>query len=131
VSCSRLYRCLSVAFVKRSRTAPLHAAPLDHGPLRPCAIVKGLPQPSLARISDDLDRRRSERVALEIVDKRALSERDICTKFISPAIERAGWDMQTQLREEVYITNGRIIVRWKRSFRSAGLRSSGARAIVG
>jgi type I restriction enzyme R subunit len=63
-----------------------------------------------------------ERVASEIVDKRALSERDICTKFISPAIERAGWDMQTQLREEVYITNGRIMVRGRMTKRAAGKR---------
>jgi len=26
-----------------------------------------------------------------------LSERDICTKFITPAIVKAGWDIQTQL----------------------------------
>ncbi|WP_088178113.1 EcoAI/FtnUII family type I restriction enzme subunit R [Methylophilus sp. OH31] len=42
-----------------------------------------------------------------------LSERDICTKFITPAIQSAGWDIQTQVREEVSFTNGRIIVRGK------------------
>lgn len=42
-----------------------------------------------------------------------LSERDICTKFITPAIQQAGWDIQTQVREEVSFTNGRIIVRGK------------------
>jgi len=26
------------------------------------------------------------------MDKRALSERDICTKFITPALRKAGWD---------------------------------------
>jgi type I site-specific restriction endonuclease len=46
----------------------------------------------------------------------------ICTKFISPAIERAGWDMQSQLREEVYITNGRIMVRGRMTKRAAGKR---------
>jgi hypothetical protein len=56
------------------------------------------------------------------VDKKALSERDICTKFISPAIERAGWDMQTQLREEVYITHGRIMVRGRMTKRAPGKR---------
>jgi type I site-specific restriction endonuclease len=56
------------------------------------------------------------------VDKKTLSERDICTKFISPAIERAGWDMQNQLREEVYITNGRIMVRGRMTKRAAGKR---------
>jgi type I restriction enzyme, R subunit len=47
------------------------------------------------------------------VDKRALTERDICTKFILPAIKRAGWDEMVQVREEVYFTRGRIIVRGK------------------
>ncbi|HEY3490529.1 MAG TPA: DEAD/DEAH box helicase family protein [Candidatus Deferrimicrobiaceae bacterium] len=42
-----------------------------------------------------------------------LSERDICTKFISPAINRSGWDIDTQVREEVSFTKGRIIVRGK------------------
>lgn len=27
------------------------------------------------------------------MDKRQLSERDICTQFITPAITRAGWDL--------------------------------------
>ncbi len=42
-----------------------------------------------------------------------LSERDICTKFITPAIQQAGWDIHTQVREEVSFTKGRIIVRGK------------------
>ncbi|WP_280550392.1 DEAD/DEAH box helicase family protein [Halomonas sp. 11-S5] len=45
------------------------------------------------------------------MDMKALSERDICTKFITPALERAGWDIQVQVREEVSFTAGRIIVR--------------------
>ncbi len=44
------------------------------------------------------------------MDKRELSERDICTKFITPAIERAGWK-QSQFREEVKLTDGRVMVR--------------------
>ncbi|MEY2116215.1 EcoAI/FtnUII family type I restriction enzme subunit R [Rhodanobacter sp. FW106-PBR-R2A-1-13] len=40
-----------------------------------------------------------------------LSERDVCTKFITPALVAAGWDVQTQIREEVGFTKGRIIVR--------------------
>ena len=47
------------------------------------------------------------------VRSRALTERDICTKFILPAIKRAGWDEMVQVREEVYFTRGRIIVRGK------------------
>ena len=40
-----------------------------------------------------------------------LSERDVCTKLITPALVAAGWDVQTQIREEVSFTKGRIIVR--------------------
>src|ERR1700678_3085172 len=47
------------------------------------------------------------------MNKKALSERDICSKFISPAVKRAGWDEMTQMREEVSFTKGRIIVRGK------------------
>ena len=47
------------------------------------------------------------------LDKRLLSERDICTKFITPALRQAGWDELLQIREEVGFTNGRIIVRGK------------------
>ena len=43
--------------------------------------------------------------------KKKLSERDICTKFITPALVRAGWDVQDQIREEVTFTAGRVIVR--------------------
>ena len=44
--------------------------------------------------------------------KKQLSEQDIRTKFITPAIvETAGWDKMRQLREEVYFTDGRIWVR--------------------
>ena len=46
-------------------------------------------------------------------NKMNLSERDICTKFINPAIEKAGWNMRTQVREEVSFTDGRIIVQGK------------------
>ena len=47
------------------------------------------------------------------MNKKALSERDICTKFITPALVKAGWDVETQVREEVGFTKGRIIVRGK------------------
>ena len=47
------------------------------------------------------------------IDKKALSERDICTKFITPAVQESGWDVLTQIREQVYFTKGRIIVRGK------------------
>jgi len=47
------------------------------------------------------------------MDKKSLSERDICTKFITPALRKAGWDEISQIREEVSFTKGRIIVRGK------------------
>lgn len=46
------------------------------------------------------------------MDKKKLSERDICSKFINPALEQAGWTAQ-QIREEVTFTNGQIMVRGK------------------
>lgn len=45
------------------------------------------------------------------MEKSRLSERDICTKFITPALRRAGWNELTQIREELSFTRGRIIVR--------------------
>jgi type I restriction enzyme R subunit len=48
-----------------------------------------------------------------MADKKSLSERDICTKYITPAITEAGWDLHSQIREEVSFTKGRIIVRGK------------------
>jgi type I restriction enzyme R subunit len=47
-----------------------------------------------------------------MMDKYQLSERDICTKFITPAIVQAGWQ-QHQFREEVGLTDGRVMVRGK------------------
>nr|WP_242042885.1 DEAD/DEAH box helicase family protein [Aphanizomenon flos-aquae] len=47
-------------------------------------------------------------------DKKALNERDICTKYITPAIvQTAGWNLYTQIREEVTFTAGRVYVRGK------------------
>ncbi|MAA87588.1 MAG: restriction endonuclease [Haliea sp.] len=45
------------------------------------------------------------------MDKKQFSERDICTKFITPSLVQAGWNLQTQIREEVTFTAGRVIVR--------------------
>jgi type I restriction enzyme R subunit len=57
------------------------------------------------------------------MDKQRLSERDICTKFITPALAEAGWDIVTQIREEVGFTKGRIIVRGKLVTRGKGKRA--------
>lgn len=45
------------------------------------------------------------------MNKKSLSEQDICTKFITPAIQQSGWDIQKQIRQEYTFTDGRIIVR--------------------
>jgi type I restriction enzyme R subunit len=50
------------------------------------------------------------------MDKKALTEADIRTKFITPALvgsTGSKWNVMSQLREEVYFTKGRIIVRGK------------------
>ena len=47
------------------------------------------------------------------IDKKSLTERDICTKFINPALEAAGWDLMHQIREQYYFTDGRVMVRGK------------------
>lgn len=41
-------------------------------------------------------------------DKKALSERDICIRFITPALETSGWDKLTLVLEEVSFTDGKI-----------------------
>ena len=58
-----------------------------------------------------------------MLNKKQLSERDICTKYITPAIESAGWDKMVQLREEVTFTDGRIIVRGKKISRAEKKRA--------
>ena len=46
------------------------------------------------------------------MNKQDLSERDICTKYITPAlVGHGGWDLHSQIREEVTFTDGKVIVR--------------------
>jgi type I restriction enzyme R subunit len=50
------------------------------------------------------------------MDKKTLTETDIRTKFITPALvgpTGSKWNVMTQLREEFYFTKGRVIVRGK------------------
>ena len=44
-------------------------------------------------------------------NKKKLSEEDIKMKYITPAIEQAGWDIKKQIRAEYTFTVGRVIVR--------------------
>ena len=57
------------------------------------------------------------------MNKKSLSERDICTKFITPALVRAGWDVLTQIREEVSLTKGRVIVSGRKHRRGEAKRA--------
>lgn len=57
------------------------------------------------------------------MNKRQLSERDICTQYITPALVRAGWDISTQVREEFSLTDGRILVRGKLHARARNKRA--------
>lgn len=45
------------------------------------------------------------------VNKKALSETDIISKYIIPAIKQAGWDDMTQIRQEVKLRDGKVVVR--------------------
>ena len=57
------------------------------------------------------------------MDKASLSEQDIRTHYITRALVAAGWDIRTQVREEVAVTNGRVIVRGKRVSRASAKRA--------
>ena len=57
------------------------------------------------------------------MSKKDLSERDICTKFITPALIKAGWDLQKQILEEVFFTDGKIYVRGKLTARGERKRA--------
>jgi len=55
--------------------------------------------------------------------KKALSERDIISKYILPAIEQSGWNIQTQMKEEVSFTDGRIFVKGRKTKRGIRKRA--------
>ncbi len=55
--------------------------------------------------------------------KKDLTERDICTKFITPALERSGWDIQLQVLEEFAFTHGKIYVKGKLTARGEQKRA--------
>ncbi|QDU37655.1 hypothetical protein Mal4_19700 [Maioricimonas rarisocia] len=47
------------------------------------------------------------------VDKTSISAQDICTQFITPAIQQAGWGLSTQVRKEFSRTASQIAVTGK------------------
>ncbi len=55
---------------------------------------------------------------MDEINKKELSETDICDLFITPAIREAGWDPIRQIRREVTLTPGPVIVRGNMSSRS-------------
>lgn len=60
------------------------------------------------------------------MDKKTLSEADIRTKYITPALVGADgdkWDVMTQIREEHWFTKGPVIVRGKREGRGEGKKA--------
>ena len=57
------------------------------------------------------------------MNKKQLSERDICTKFINAALLNAGWNLRTQVLEEVSFTDGRVIVQGQLHTRSKRKRA--------
>lgn len=52
------------------------------------------------------------------INKKELTELDICDLFITPAIKNAGWDQYTQIRREVTLTPGPVVVRGEMSARN-------------
>ena len=57
------------------------------------------------------------------MDLTTLSEQDISTQFVIPALQQAGWDLRRQVREQVSFTKGRIIVRGRLHTRGNGRRA--------
>gem|GEM_PF-1169311 len=47
------------------------------------------------------------------MNKTDLSETDIISIFILPAIKDVGWDVMTQIRQEVKLRDGKVVVRGK------------------
>jgi type I restriction enzyme R subunit len=55
---------------------------------------------------------------LDDTQKKKCSEIDICDLFITPAIKQAGWDQMQQIRREVTLSPGPVIVRGNLSSRN-------------
>ena len=52
------------------------------------------------------------------INKKELSEYDICDIYITPALEKAGWEKGIQIRREYPITPGPVVVRGDLSVRN-------------
>ena len=58
-----------------------------------------------------------------MTSKKDLSERDICSQFILPALIKSGWDPEKQIREEVFFTDGRVFVKGNKTVRGERKRA--------
>jgi len=57
------------------------------------------------------------------INKKDLSERDIVSKIILPSIINAGWNLESQIREEFSFTDGRIFVKGRMAVRGKQKRA--------
>lgn len=55
-------------------------------------------------------------------DKKQLSEEDIKLRYITPAINAAGWDNK-HIRMEYYFTAGRVLIQGKHHARKEGKKA--------
>jgi len=60
---------------------------------------------------------------LSEINKKDLSELDICDQYITPSVKEAGWDQLSQIRRDVTLTPGPIIVRGNMSARNRKRRN--------
>jgi len=58
-----------------------------------------------------------------VFEKKELSEADIRSKYILPAILKVGWDLHQQIREELPINAGAVIVRGRKVERDTILKA--------
>ncbi|AGM43389.1 hypothetical protein [Aeromonas hydrophila] len=56
------------------------------------------------------------------INKATLTEADIISKYLLPAIKAAGWDDLTQVRQEVKLRDGKVVVRGQMAARVARRR---------
>lgn len=57
------------------------------------------------------------------MNKKQLNEKEICKKYITPAIEQSGWELNKNYKMEFKITDGRIVVRNNKYVRERGMRA--------
>ena len=63
------------------------------------------------------------------MNKKQLSESDICDKFIRPAMVAAGWNGMDQLYREFPLRAGRVVVRGQKASVSVTRSSSRLRTV--